>query len=193
MANAFDSTNAPEGEPSEIVVGDFLQWKRSDLVSDYPTDLYSLSYVARINNSASEIVISTTGHTTHFLATALNAATSTYAVGDYSWQAEIIRTSDGERVTVDRGSFAVIADLDAENADTRSHAQIMVDKIESLLSGKADSDVASYSIAGRSLTKMSFQDLVNARDYYRAEATKDAANLDAKYGRKGASTIRVRF
>jgi hypothetical protein len=193
MANAFDSTNAPEGEPSEVVVGDFLQWKRSDLVSDYPTDLYSLSYVARINNSASEIVISTTGHTTHFLATALNAATSTYAVGDYSWQAEITRTSDGERVTVDRGSFAVIADLDAENADTRSHAQIMVDKIESLLSGKADSDVASYSIAGRSLTKMSFQDLVNARDYYRAEATKDAANLDAKYGRKGASTIRVRF
>ena len=193
MANAFDSTNAPEGEPSEVVVGDFLQWKRSDLVSDYPTDLYSLSYVARINNSASEIVISTTGHTTHFLATALNAATSTYAVGDYSWQAEITRTSDGERVTVDRGSFTVIADLDAENADTRSHAQIMVDKIESLLSGKADSDVASYSIAGRSLTKMSFQDLVNARDYYRAEATKDAANLDAKYGRKGASTIRVRF
>jgi hypothetical protein len=193
MANAFDSTNAPEGEPSEIVVGDFLQWKRSDLVSDYPTDLYSLSYVARINNSASEIAISTTGHTTYFLATALNAATSTYAVGDYSWQAEITRTSDGERVTVDRGSFAVIADLDAENADTRSHAQIMVDKIESLLSGKADSDVASYSIAGRSLTKMSFQDLVNARDYYRAEATKDAANLDAKYGRKGASTIRVRF
>ena len=52
MANAFDSTNAPEGEPSEVVVGDFLQWKRSDLVSDYPTDLYSLSYVARINNSA---------------------------------------------------------------------------------------------------------------------------------------------
>lgn len=193
MANAFDSTNAPEGEPSEVVVGDFLQWKRSDLVSDYPTDLYSLSYVARINNSASEIAISTTGHTTHFLATALNAATSTYAVGDYSWQAEITRTSDGERVTVDRGSFTVIADLDAENADTRSHAQIMVDKIESLLSGKADSDVASYSIAGRSLTKMSFQDLVNARDYYRAEATKDAANLDAKYGRKGASTIRVRF
>jgi hypothetical protein len=193
MANAFDSTNAPEGEPSEIVVGDFLQWKRSDLVSDYPTDLYSLSYVARINNSASEIAISTTGHTTYFLATALNAATSSYAVGDYSWQAEITRTSDGERVTVDRGSFTVIADLDAENADTRSHAQIMVDKIESLLSGKADSDVASYSIAGRSLTKMSFQDLVNARDYYRAEATKDAANLDAKYGRKGASTIRVRF
>jgi len=96
-------------------------------------------------------------------------------------------------VTVDRGLFTVIADLDSDNADTRSHAQIMVDKIESLLSGKADSDVASYSIAGRSLTKMSFQDLVSARDYYRAEATKDAANLDAKYGRKGASTIRVRF
>ena len=36
MANAFDASQAPEGEPDEIVVGDFLQWKRSDLVDDYP-------------------------------------------------------------------------------------------------------------------------------------------------------------
>ena len=37
MANLFDAANAPEGEPTEIVVGDFLQWKRSDVAQDYPT------------------------------------------------------------------------------------------------------------------------------------------------------------
>ena len=48
MANLFDAANAPEGEPLEIVVGDFIQWKRSDLVADYPVDEYSAEYVARI-------------------------------------------------------------------------------------------------------------------------------------------------
>jgi len=36
MANLFDADQAREGEPTEIVVGDFIQWKRSDLVDDYP-------------------------------------------------------------------------------------------------------------------------------------------------------------
>ena len=41
MANLFDAASAPEGEPSEIVVGDFIQWKRSELVTDYATDEYT--------------------------------------------------------------------------------------------------------------------------------------------------------
>ena len=41
MANLFDVDHAREGEPLELVVGDFLQWKRSDLVADYPPAEYS--------------------------------------------------------------------------------------------------------------------------------------------------------
>ena len=53
MANLFDAANAPEGEPREVVVGDFLQWKRSDLVADYPTATHSAEYVARITGGGS--------------------------------------------------------------------------------------------------------------------------------------------
>jgi len=70
---------------------------------------------------------------------------------------------------------------------------LMVSKIQSILEGKADSDVSSYSIAGRSLSKMSFQELTDARDYYRAEFTKEQSAENARNGRKGASTIQVRF
>ena len=49
MANLFDPSLAPEGEPKKIVVGDFLQWKRSDLVADYPLATHSAEYVARIH------------------------------------------------------------------------------------------------------------------------------------------------
>jgi len=193
MANVFDSTNAPEGEPLEIVAGDFVQWKISDLVADYPTDDYTLIYTARISGKRDEFQITASSQSTHYLITAASSVTSAYAPGVYAWQKEIVRNSDSARRILSRGQFKVIADLDIPGTDLRSHAEIMVDKIESILSGKADSDVSSYSIAGRSLTKMSFTELLEARDYYRSEVIRQKAALDAKSGRKGVSTIKVRF
>lgn len=194
MANAFDALNAPEGEPRKIVVGDFLQWKRSDLVSDYPTADYSVEYVARITGGGSnEIKVSATGQTTHYLISVSSTVSLDFEPGVYHWQLEVTRNSDSERIVADRGYFEAIPDLDVNQADPRSHAEIMLTKIESLLSGKADSDVTNYSIAGRSLTKMTFEELLNARNFYKAEVTRENNALDIKHGRKGASTIQVRF
>lgn len=194
MANLFDATNAPEGEPTEIVVGDFIQWKRSDLVDDYPTASYTAAYVARISGGGSnEIQLIGTGETTHYLFSASSVTSADFLPGHYYWQLEIVRNSDSERIVVDRGEFYAIADLDVNQSDPRTHAEIMVDKIETLLEGKADADVSSYSVAGRSLTKLTFQELVEARNYFRSEVTKEKAKLDAKAGRTGESTIKVRF
>jgi hypothetical protein len=41
MANLFDVANAPTIEPEELVIGDFVQWKRTDLFGDYPDSAYS--------------------------------------------------------------------------------------------------------------------------------------------------------
>jgi len=205
MANLFDAANAPEGEPQEIVVGDFVQWKRSDLVADYPTDTYTVRYIARISGGGdNEILITGTGQTTHYLFTVLNDDTGTgnnltvtgssnFVPGHYFYQLEVERNSDNERVIVDRGHFVVVPDLDVNQADPRSHAEIMLAKIESLLSGKADSDVASYSIAGRSLDKMKFEELVDARNFYKREVLQEMNEIDLKHGRKNSSTIQVRF
>lgn len=193
MANLFDALDAPEGEPLEIVAGDFIQWKVSDLVDDYPTDSYTLTYTARVSGARDEFQIVATGQSTHYLVTATSSASAPYSPGIYQWQKEIVRNSDAARIVLGRGTFTVKADLDVAGSDTRSHAELMVGKIESVLSGKADSDVSSYSIAGRSLTKMSFVELLDARDYYRAEAMREKATEDAQNGRKGTSTIKVRF
>jgi hypothetical protein len=205
MANLFDAANAPEGEPQEIVVGDFVQWKRSDLVTDYPTDTYTVRYIARISGGGdNEILITGTGQTSHYLFTVLNDDTgsgnnltvtgsSNFAPGHYFYQLEVERNSDNERIIVDRGHFIVVPDLDVNQADPRSHAEIMLAKIESLLSGKADSDVASYSIAGRSLDKMKFEELVDARNFYKREVLQEMNEIDLKHGRKNSSTIQVRF
>tara|TARA_R110000824_G_scaffold158541_2_gene332518 strand:- start:3932 stop:4513 length:582 start_codon:yes stop_codon:yes gene_type:complete len=193
MTNLFDAGQAPTTEPLQIVAGDFVQWKVLNLVEDYPTALYTLTYTARISGARDEFQILATGHTTHYLVTASSAITGSYSTGTYQWQQEITRISDSARLILRRGTFTVLSDLDVAGADVRSHAEIMIDKIESVLNGKADSDVSSYSIAGRSLTKMTFSELTQARDYYRAEFMRETADADAKAGRKGKATIKVRF
>jgi hypothetical protein len=195
MANAFDATNAPEGIPETIVVGDFVQWKRSDLVTDYPVASYSANYVFKKKDGSSEFQIASSGASPsgYFLFNATNSSTYAYEAGEYFWQLEIIRSSDSERIVLSRGEIEVIADLDISGTDIRSHNEIMLSKIQSLLEGKADSDVSSYSIAGRSLTKMGFQELVDAKNYYKSEVLREKRLLDAKNGRSGASTVKVRF
>lgn len=197
MANLFDPANAPEGEPSEIVVGDFIQWKRSDIADTYPTsEGYTAEYVARITGGgASEIKMPQAAGSTddYYLFTVASVTSAEFDVGFYHWQLEITQTSSGNRIVVDLGDFTAIPDMDNNQADPRIHAEIMVTKIETILQGKADADVASYSIAGRSLTKMSFSELVEARDYYRREVVKHNNDELLKRGKSNGSTIKVRF
>ena len=195
MANLFDAANAPEGEPREVVVGDFIQWKRSDLVADYPTATHSAEYVARITGGgASEIKLAgTEGSADYYLFTVPSATSADFVPGLYHWQLEITQTSSGNRIVVDTGDFTAIPDMDNNQADPRIHAEIMLDKINSILEGKADSDVGSYSIAGRSLTKMTFAELMDARDRYKAEIVVHTNRELIKRGKSNGSTIKVRF
>jgi len=197
MTNLFDSANAPEGEPLEIVVGDFVQWKRSKIADHYPTSTgYTAEYVARVTGGgANEIKIpQAAGSTdTFYLFSADSPTTSQFEPGYYHWQLEITQTSSGNRIVVDNGDFTVIPDMDNNQADPRIHAEVMIAKIETILQGKADSDVSNYSIAGRSLTKMTFQELLDARDYYQKEVVQHKNAELVRRGKSSGATIKVRF
>jgi len=194
MANLFDPTNAPETEPLTFVLGDFVQWKRTDLTTDYPLATYSAQYVSRLSsggNTEFTVVGTETGGT--YLFTIPSATSADFVAGDYHWQLEIVRTSDSSRIVVQRGDWSILVDLDVNGSDPRSHAQIMIGKIESILQGKADSDIGSYSIAGRSLTKMSFAELMDARDKYKAEYAQELIKSRLEVGKPSGSTVKVRF
>jgi len=194
MANLFNVANAPEGEPTQIVVGDFIQWKKSDIVEDYPTATHSAEYVARITGGGSnEIKLAGTEASGYYLFTADSTTSSDFAVGRYHWQLEITETASGNRLVIERGEFEAIPDLDVNQSDPRTHSDIMLAKIETILEGKADSDVGSYSIAGRSLTKMSFDELMIARDRYKREVLQHRREELIKRGKASANTVKVRF
>jgi len=195
MANRFDIDEAPDGQqPETIVIGDYLLWKRTDLVDDYPVTDYTMEYVARITAGGTteiKVASSVVGGTYVFEVDSVTSAT--FDAGFYHWQLEVTETASGNRVVIERGTFTAVVDLDVNGTDPRTHAEIMIQKIESILQGKADADVASYSINGRSLTKMSFQDLIDARDFYRKEYAKERQIERAKAGETTGATILVRF
>lgn len=194
MANLFDAANAPTGIPDSFVLGDYVIFKRTDLGSDYPPASYTATLVARIaTGNSTEFQVQATASGSDFLFTISSATTAGYTAGDYHWQLEIVQNSSSNRIVVDHGLLTVKGDLDINGTDPRSHADVMVAKIESILSGKADADVSSYSVAGRSLTKLSFQELLDARDYYQREVNKERVADRINKGENTGSTVKVRF
>lgn len=194
MANLFDPANSPTLEPEEIVVGDYLLWRRTDISGNYPPALYTATYVAKIaGGNSTEVQVTGTNYNGQYLFTVTSAQSANFTVGDYHWQLEVVRNSDGNRIVVDRGEFKAVPDLDNANADPRSHAQIMLAKIESILQGRADGDVASYSINGRSLTKLPLSDLMMWRDRYKAEYIRELRKDRIRRGIGTGANILVRF
>ena len=194
MANLFDTDNAPTIEPDQIVIGDRVTWRKKNLGSDYPSTAYTVAYVSRISSGGGthEFTVTGTADGNDYLFTITSVASADFDKGHHHWQLEITRTSDSERVVTQTGSWDIITDLD-NNVDPRTHAEIMVDKIETVLQGRADADVLSYSINGRSLSKIPPQELVEWRDYYRREAAMQHRKDHIKNGRATSASIKVRF
>lgn len=190
MTNLF--TEIPEREPAEIVAGDLLQWKRPDLATDYAPGTYQLLYKARLEGAGSTVItISTTA--ADFAVSVASATTAAYTAGRYRWSAYIVRVSDSERVEVDSGSWVVEANKTTATTDPRSHARKVLDLIKSLLEGRAAADVASYSIAGRSLTKMSIQELLQWKAVYERDVKAEEAAEAIANGMGTGRRVLVRF
>jgi hypothetical protein len=192
--NLFDNANAPTLEPDKIVVGDRSVWRKKQLSATYPSAAYSVAYVSRVSSGGGnhEFQVSGVADGDDYLFTITSTASANFDTGHHHWQLEVTRTSDSERIVIQTGSWDIITDLD-NNVDPRSHAEIMVDKIETVLQGRADADVLSYSINGRSLSKIPPQELVEWRDYYRREASMKHRQEHIKNGKSTSATVKVRF
>ena len=156
--------------PESFRSGDILKVERSDFAIDYPPTTFTAVFKARkVDAGGTNFSVQATNNNGNFLFTFSSSATANYTVGMYKYVVTVTDSSSN-RVTVDEGKIEVLEDLiNTSTTELRSHAKILLDKIESLLSGKADSDVSNYSINNRSLTKLSVDELLKWRDYYKAE------------------------
>ena len=192
MANIF--TEIPEKEPISFYKGETVVWKRTDIGADYAPSSYSMVWEASLeSNGSTRFSATVTESGTEYTFTLDNSATAGYTAGDYIWFLKVLQTSDSETLIIDSGKITVKDNFFATTTDTRSHAKIMVDKLESLLEGKADADVSSYSIAGRSLNKLTVEELLRWRDYYRAEYKQEVAEFRIGNNEGSGRVVKVQF
>ena len=179
MPNLFDSTNYPSTEPTleeygnPIVAGDYLAWKRTDLGRDYPPASCGLTYSARLNGVGSAISLTASESGTDYIIEYDSTATAVFPVGVYQWSAFITKTSDSNRIQIDSGTWEVIENKATSTTDPEPHAKKVLDALEAVIENRATQDQMSYSIAGRSLSRMSQDDLNAFRDKYKAEWLKE--------------------
>lgn len=193
MANLFDTTNYPTVEPQTLEAGDRWAWLRADLITDYPSSAYSLSYVFRREITGERISITASSNSTGYVVEVSSTTTAAYNPGRYHWDAYITRTSDSARVKVNSGTLEVKPNKATSSDDPRSFAQICLDNIETYLRDPNNIAAASYSIAGRSLSRWSRADLLTERERWKGEVAREKQAEQFARGMLTNSTIRVRF
>lgn len=196
MSNQFDRDNYPVQEPDRLVTGDRFAWQRPDLVTDYPLADYTMTYHFSQDSGGGgthHFTLSSTEANDNYYFEKPSSETTNLVAGDWKWQLYAIRTSDSERVTLDYGitKFS-LGELDTNN-DLRSHAKKVLDAIEAVIEGRATIDQSSFSLGGRSLSRLSVDELMTFRDRYHAEYLKEVKLARIRNKQGSGNTIKVNF
>ena len=195
MSNLFDSENYPGRVPQTLTVGDIWNWKREDIVSDYPPASYTLTYSFRLLSSAATEIALTgsviTESATAYTISVPDSTTVSYTKGDYTWQEYISNATD--RIVLNTGFVTLEPNLDADTSDPRSFWAKVLDAIEATIENRASIDQSSMSIAGRSLSRMTIDELLTLRDRARFETGKEINKARIAKGLGNSSTIKARF
>jgi len=178
-------------EPSGIVAGDSASWTKN-LPQYLPANGWVLSYAIVRDGIRLSVTGTNNGDGTH-LVTLAAATTAAWTPGQYAWQAYVTKSATSERYTVAAGQIKVEANFATGAVDGRSHVQRTLDALEATLEGRASSDQLAYSIGGRSISKMSPEQLLTWRDKYKAELAAEEKAQKIAAGMGAAGTIRVRM
>lgn len=159
--------------PESFIQGDSLKFEVSN--SDFKaSEDWSLSY--ELVGATSTITITSTVDGDGFKIDVSSTTTAGYATGLYTVY-EIFSNLDGSRNTNEVSQTTILLNpVGATASDQRTHNQRTLDAIEAVIEGRATVDQESYSIAGRSLTRMSIGDLMKFRDRYREYVLREQGN-----------------
>lgn len=181
------TAQVPTNEPLELRAGTTWVWTRS--LSDYPASTWTLKYwfKKRGSSGANFSIQATADGDTHSVSVSATT-TAAYTAGTYDWVAQV--SSGGEVYDVDRGSLVLQPRYDqAANLDDRTHAQKMLDAIEALLENRSTLDQQEYTINNRSLKRLTVEELMKWRDYYRAQVFAAKSNERRRNGYGGGRIV----
>ncbi|MCC8368785.1 MAG: hypothetical protein LN573_01705 [Rickettsia endosymbiont of Oxypoda opaca] len=176
-------------EALSFTVGETVQWQKE--LINYPTkDGWQLVYCCR--NFAYSFEVKAEVQKDHYVIRLSSEETSKYKPAIYWWQSRIIK--ENEQYIVENGEFVIKPNLALlDSYDGRSHVKKVLDALEATILGKASRDQLSYSISGRSLSRLSPTELLKWRDTYKAEYARNLQEEQLSKGLSGHNLIKIRF
>lgn len=192
MQNIFDSNNYPNSVPDELVAGDRWAWKRSDITGAYPTALYTLNFrLSLLADPFSDFSIIALKISNEHVVEVSQSNTSGYVPGDYAWSAVIVRDSDSEEVTVDKGYLVINHDFGGSPGDARSWTYRVLMAVRATLEGTASREMSSYTIGGKALSARSTTELLELEQEFSRRWRDEKKDIDRKAGRSVSGRVLV--
>ena len=150
-------------EPTIVYAGTTWRWERSL----FPAATWTLDYYFRSSDGKYNFDIQATNNSGNFRVNYTSALSDDVAPTIYMGQG-FVSNAANERFIVYEGQLEIMPDFNLQNTgkDLRSHAQKVLEQIKALLEGRFVDDSASYSIAGRSLTKLTPLELIETKHEY---------------------------
>lgn len=173
--------------PSRLTAGDTWTWLWSS-AAYLPSAGWSSAW--RVIGVGVALDVPAVAEGDAFRATASAAATVALTIGARGQNCTLTGwvTRSGVRTTVYSAPLLVLPNPATVTGDLRGHAARTLAAIEAMLEGRATTDQARYRIGDRELQRIPIPELLSLRDYYRAEAKREA---DAAALASGAPRRRV--
>jgi hypothetical protein len=176
--------SVPSTLPTNLIAGTTWQWERD--YGDYPAPTWTA--IAYFENADKTFSVTASASDSAQLFTVEATTNSSYPEGRYQIR---VRVTDGIQVFIaESGWCEVEADPAAAGTrDTRTWARRTLEAVEAFLEGNASTAQASMSIAGRSISRWSLEELTSWRDKLKQEVRSEEQGTKAGRGRD----IKVRF
>jgi hypothetical protein len=152
-------------EPTQLIVGDTWTWDKS--LADYPANAapaWILTYYFRSRTGEFTTQAAPSG-ADHAVLVA-KAVSATYRPDFYEWSAVV--DNGIQRHVVGTGHLTVKPDPTKIGAgfDPRTHARKTLEALEAVIEGKATHDQLESTVGGIALRRMTWEDLLMAREKY---------------------------
>lgn len=155
----------PDYEPTEIVAGDTVEWTK--VLADYPASAWALKYRIVGQGIAKEIAASADGDA---YAITIPAADTAAIQADVTARLFGYVESGVEKHTVYDDRLRIKPNpRTASVTDLQSHAERAIAALEARIEDRLTADIESYSINGRSVSKIPILECRKLLGQYRAQ------------------------
>ena len=176
--------------PDEITAGDAVAWRFYSVY--FPADDgWAVSYA--LVNAAGQLTIDAGADGQSHLVDLAAADTLAWPPGEYRWQSYAAKGA--ERYTLDDGAITIKANFAAQTTgyDARPHNYIVRDALQAVIENRATEAQSSMSIAGRTISEMSHNELIEALKEVERRIMIYERKQRRKRGQPSGSTIKARF